>query len=99
MVTSEWATPSMIEDGSNPEFLFGRQFGHRLDFWDLSDRRLAQPDDLGDQHQMVLELRPAHDPRKTWGFASVVVCGCEDLSASIWLWHQARTGGSGPPPR
>jgi selenium-binding protein 1 len=35
---------------------------------------------------MVLELRPAHDPSKTWGFVGVVV-SVEDLSASIWLWH------------
>ena len=33
---------------------------------------------------MVLELRPAHDPDKTWGFAGVVI-SVEDLSASVWL--------------
>jgi len=36
---------------------------------------------------MVLELRPAHDPRKTYGFVGVVV-SVEDLSASVWLWHR-----------
>ena len=36
---------------------------------------------------MVLELRPAHDPRKTWGFVGVVI-SVADLSASIWLWHR-----------
>ena len=36
---------------------------------------------------MVLELRPAHDPTKTYGFVGVVV-SVEDLSASIWLWHR-----------
>ena len=36
---------------------------------------------------MVLELRPAHDPRKTWGFVGVVI-SVEDLSASVWLWHR-----------
>ena len=30
---------------------------------------------------------PAHDPRKTWGFVGVVI-SVEDLSASVWLWHQ-----------
>ena len=35
---------------------------------------------------MVLEMRPAHDPRKTYGFVGVVV-SLKDLSASIWLWH------------
>ena len=36
---------------------------------------------------MVLELRPAHDPRKAYGFVGVVV-SVEDLSASVWLWHR-----------
>ena len=86
-VTSEWATPSMIEPGLNIEDLLGRRFGHHLNFWNLSEGRLTQRIDLGDQHQMVLELRPAHDPSKTWGFAGVAI-SVEDLSASVWLWHR-----------
>ena len=86
-ITSEWATPSMIEGGLNPEDLLGKRFGHHLDFWKLSEGKLIQRIDLGDEHQMVLELRPAHDPRKTWGFVGVVI-SVEDLSASVWLWHR-----------
>ena len=33
VITSEWATPSMIENGLNPEDLLGRRFGHHLNFW------------------------------------------------------------------
>ena len=29
--------------------------------------------DLGKEHQMVFELRPAHDPTKTYGFVGVVL--------------------------
>jgi methanethiol oxidase len=87
MITSEWATPSMIENGLNPEDLLGRKFGHHLNFWSMSDRKLTQRIDLGDAHQMVLELRPAHDPSKTWGYTGVVI-SVEDLSASVWLWHR-----------
>jgi selenium-binding protein 1 len=87
VITSEWATPSMIENGVNPDDLLGRRFGHHLNFWSMSERKLTQRVDLGDQHQMVLELRPAHDPSKTWGFAGVVT-NVEDLSASVWLWHK-----------
>ena len=87
VITSEWATPSMIENGLNPEDLLGRKFGHHLNFWSMSERRLTQRVDLGDQHQMVLELRPAHDPSRAWGFVGVVI-SVEDLSASIWLWHK-----------
>ena len=86
-VTSEWGTPSMIEDGVVPELLLGKKYGHRMHFWDLRKRKLIQTLDLGDQHQMVLELRPAHDPTKKYGFVGVVV-NVEDLSASVWLWHE-----------
>src|SRR5690349_6874323 len=90
VVTSEWGTPSMIEDGLVGELLLGRKYGHALHFWDLRRRRHVQRVDLGDQYQMVLELRPAHDPTKDYGFVGVVV-SVEDLSASVWLWH--RDGG------
>jgi selenium-binding protein 1 len=86
-ITSEWATPSMIENGIVPELLLGRKYGHRLHFWDMNTRTNKQTIDIGDEHQMVLELRPAHDPTKLYGFAGVVV-SVEDLSASIWLWHE-----------
>jgi selenium-binding protein 1 len=87
LVSSEWGTPSMIENGLVPELLLGRKYGHQLHFWDLAKRNHVQSVDLGDQYQMVLELRPAHDPTKEYGFAGVVV-SVEDLSASIWLWHR-----------
>ena len=87
MVTSEWATPSMLEDGLNPEDLLGRRFGHHLNFWSLSQGKLVQRVDLGDQHQMVLELRPVHDPSTTFGFSGAVI-SMEDLSASVWTWYR-----------
>jgi selenium-binding protein 1 len=77
----------MIEDGLVGELLLGRKYGHALHFWDLRKRRHQQTVDLGDQYQMALELRPAHDPTKEYGFVGVVV-SVEDLSASIWLWHR-----------
>ncbi|RAY13029.1 selenium-binding protein [Actinomadura craniellae] len=87
LVSSEWGTPSMIEDGVVAELLLGRKYGHALHFWDLRGRKHLQTVDLGDEHQMALELRPAHDPTKKYGFAGVVV-SVEDLSASVWLWHE-----------
>src|ERR1700754_1611827 len=55
--------------------------------WDLRRRRHVQTLDLGDDQQMVLEMRPAHDPRKAYGFVGVVV-SLKDLSAAVWLWHR-----------
>ncbi|GMG86355.1 selenium-binding protein SBP56-related protein [Biformimicrobium ophioploci] len=87
LISSEWAKPGQFEDGLVPADLLGNQYGHRIHFWDLRRRKLLQSVDIGAQHQMLLELRPAHDPRKNYGFAGVVV-STEDLSASIWMWHQ-----------
>ncbi len=90
LLTSEWGSPSMFEQGVVPEKLLGREYGHAMHVWDLRHRKHLRTLDLGDEHQMVLELRPAHDPRKAYGFVGVVV-SVEDLSASVWLWH--RDGG------
>jgi selenium-binding protein 1 len=87
LITSEWGTPSMIEDGLKPELLLAHKYGHALHFWDLAAGRHLQRVDLGEQFQMVLELRPSHDPYATWGFVGVVV-STEDLSASVWRWHR-----------
>ncbi|MGH3437664.1 MAG: selenium-binding protein SBP56-related protein [Sciscionella sp.] len=87
MITSEWGTPSMIDDGVVPEKLLGKQYGHCLHFWDLATGRHVQEVDLGDEQQMALELRPSHDPEQTYGFVGVVI-SVADLSASVWLWHR-----------
>lgn len=87
MVSSTWGTPNMVKDGVNPELLLGGKYGSKLHVWDLRRRRHIQELELGAEQQMVLELRPAHDPTKAYGFASVVV-SLKDLSASVWLWYR-----------
>jgi selenium-binding protein 1 len=93
MITSEWGTPNMVEEGVIPEKLLAGEYGHALHVWDLQRRRHVQTLDLGKEHQMVLELRPAHDPSRAYGFAGVVV-SLKDLSSSIWLWHREGTNGN-----
>jgi methanethiol oxidase len=87
IITSEWGTPNMVEGGLNPELLLGAKYGHRLHVWDLRTRRHVQELDLGSEHQMVLELRPSHNPNKDYGFVGVVT-SLKDLSASVWVWHR-----------
>ena len=87
LITSEWGTPNMVKKGVNPEILLGGGYGHKLHIWDLPKRRHLQELDLGLRDQMALELRPAHDPTRAYGFLGVVV-SLKDLSASIWLWHR-----------
>jgi selenium-binding protein 1 len=87
MITSAWGTPNMVKDGVNPELLLAGKYGHSVHVWDLRRRRHLQELLLGDEQQMVLELRPAHNPTRAYGFASVVV-SLKDLSSSIWLWYR-----------
>ena len=91
VLTSEWGTPNMVEGGVIPELLLGGKYGHHLHVWDMRRRRHKQAIDLGPEHQMVLELRPAHDPSRPYGFVGVVV-STADLSASVWLWERQSDG-------
>jgi methanethiol oxidase len=86
MITSEWATPNMVATGVKPELLLNGKFGNALHVWDLRKRKHVQKLELGAEQQMVLELRPAHDPRRAYGFVGVVI-SLADLSSSIWLWY------------
>ncbi len=85
MVSSEWGLPPQFENGIVPEDLLSNKYGHRLHFWNLRERRNVQTVDLGANYQMPLEVRPAHDPIKEYGFVGVVV-DTTNLEASIWTW-------------
>ncbi|MGO4331473.1 selenium-binding protein SBP56-related protein [Cupriavidus sp. 2TAF22] len=87
LVTSEWGTPDMIEDGLVPEILLGSRYGRRLHFWDLNKRKHLQEIDFGEEYQLVFELRPAHNPTKAYGFVNCVI-SLKDLSSSIWTWYR-----------
>ena len=87
MVSSEWALPPQFENGIVAEDLLSNRYGHTLHFWNLRARKNIQSIDLGANHQMVLEIRPAHDPSKDYGFVGVVV-DTTNLEASIWTWYR-----------
>ena len=85
MVTSEWALPPQFENGIVPEDLLSNKYRHCVHFWDLRARRNVQTIDLGANHQMALEVRPAHDPVREYGFLGVVV-DTTNLEGSVWTW-------------
>jgi selenium-binding protein 1 len=87
MVSSEWALPPQFENGIVAEDLLNNRYGHTLHFWNLRARKNVQSIDLGANHQMPLEIRPAHDPSKDYGFVGVVV-DTTNLEASIWTWYR-----------
>jgi methanethiol oxidase len=94
MITSEWGTPNMVEDGVNAELLLAGKYGSKLHVWDLNKRRHKEVLELGAENQMVLELRPAHDPTETYGFAGVVT-SLKDLSSSVHMWYREGNNGNG----
>jgi selenium-binding protein 1 len=75
-----------------PELLLGGKYGNALHVWDLRKGRHQQKLELGKQYQMTLELRPARDPRKAYGFVGVVI-SLDDLSSSIWVWYKVGKDG------
>ncbi|HVA68606.1 MAG TPA: selenium-binding protein SBP56-related protein [Candidatus Binataceae bacterium] len=86
-ITSEWGTPKMIEDGLQLDLLVKGEYGRRLHVWDLRGRRNLQTLEVPPEYQMMLELRPAHDPTRAYGFVNAVV-STKNLASTIWLWHR-----------
>jgi selenium-binding protein 1 len=95
LVSSEWGTPSMVEGGLVPELLQGKKYGRAIHLWDLRKRTHLQTLEVGEDDQMVLELRPAHNPEKEYGFVGVVT-NVGDLSSST---RSSRSRRSPPTPQ
>ena len=91
MVSSEWGLPPQFENGIVAEDLLSNKYGHTIHFWDLRARKVAKSIDLGENHQMALEIRPAHDPVKEYGFCGVVV-DTTNLQGSIFTWWRDENG-------
>jgi methanethiol oxidase len=87
LITSEWGTPNMVNRGVDPALLLAGKYGSALHVWDMRRHAHLQKLDLGAEQQMVLELRPAHDPRRSYGFVGVVL-SLTDLSSSVWMWRR-----------
>ena len=87
MVSSEWGLPPQFENGIVADDLLANKYGHSVHFWDLRERKHVQAIDLGANHQMALEIRPAHDPTREYGFIGVVV-DTTNLEGSIWTWYR-----------
>lgn len=73
----------MIENGLTPELLLGNSYGHAIYFWNLAAGKRRPQVDLGEEHQMALEIRSSHDPEATWSFVGVMV-STKDLSDSVF---------------
>ena len=91
MVSSEWGLPPQFENGVVPDDLLSNKYGHVIHFWDLRGRKNIQTIDFGENYQMALEIRPAHDPVKEYGFCGVVV-DTTNLQGAIFTWWRNEDG-------
>ena len=91
MVSSEWALPPQFENGLVAEDLLSNKYGHKIHFWNLRERKNIQTIDFGENHQMALEIRPAHDPSRSHGFCGVVV-DTTNLQGAIFTWWRDEDG-------
>jgi selenium-binding protein 1 len=82
MISSEWAAPNTVKRGFKLEDVQAGKYGHQLNFWDWSNRRIAQSIDLGEGGLIPLEVRFYHDPDSTHGFVGAA------LSSAIFHWHK-----------
>jgi selenium-binding protein 1 len=91
MVSSEWGLPPQFENGIVAEDLAVQQVWSQDPFLEPARTRNVQTIDLGANHQMALEIRPAHDPAKDYGFCGVVV-DTTNLQGAIFTWWQKDDG-------
>ena len=62
MISSEWAAPNTVKQGFQVEDVKAGKYGHHLNFWDWSKRRIMQSIDLGEEGMIPLEVRFHHNP-------------------------------------
>jgi methanethiol oxidase len=82
LISSEFGEPNAYERGFDLADVQAGRYGQRLNFWNLSDRRVEQTIDLGEGGLVPLELRWLHDPDSAQGFAAAA------LSSKVWRWQR-----------
>jgi selenium-binding protein 1 len=83
MISSEWAAPNTVKQGFKVEDVQAGKYGHHLQVWNWTDRRIEQSIDLGPGGMIPLEVRFHHNPDSSHGFVGAA------LSSAIFHWHKA----------
>ena len=82
LASSEFGEPTAYEGGFDPAHVAAGRYGSRLHFWNLSERRVEQTLELGDNGLVPLEIRWLHDPDADQGFVGAA------LSSTMWHFHR-----------
>ena len=95
MITSEWGTPNMVEDGRQPRAAAGRQVRPRAARVGSAARAVTCRRWISaPSSRWCSSCGPRTIPTETYGFVGVVTW-LKDLSASVWMWHREGSNGSG----
>ena len=73
MITSEWGTPNMVENGVDPELLLGGEYGHAIHVWDLRRRNICRRSTSAPSSRWCSSCGRRTTRRKAYGFVGVVV--------------------------
>ena len=82
MISSEWGAPRTFEKGFNLADVQNNLYGHSLNVWNWSSRKLIQTIDLGSEGIMPLEIRFLHNPSASEGYV-----GCA-LSTTVFRFYK-----------
>ena len=89
MITSEWGTPNMVEDGVNPEFFSRGKYGHALHVWDLKRRTHSAEDRprCGAADGVGAAGRRTTRGKRT-ASSDVAMSLCKIFRSSIFMWYR-----------
>ena len=82
MISSEWCGPNTFQSGFHMNDVLNNRYGHSLNVWDWSSRKLLQTIDLGPEGLMPLEIRFLHEPSAAEGFV-----GCA-LTSNVFRFYK-----------
>jgi methanethiol oxidase len=82
LISTEFGEPNAYEPGFDLDDVPAGRYGSRLHFWNLTERRLEQTVELGENGLVPLEARWLHDPDADEGFVGAA------LSSTMWHFHR-----------
>lgn len=74
MISTEWGAPKVFKTGFMPSHL-EESYGHSINFFSWSKRKLIQTIDLGKDGLAPLEIRFLHNPKEPQGYVGCAVNG------------------------
>ncbi len=84
MVSSEWGAPKTTRPGFKIDDVKAGKYGHHVNVWDWSGRKITRSIDLGDKGLVPLEVRFHHNPDSAHAYVGAAL--------SSVMWHLFKDG-------